>query len=135
MALSRSDYMDLLRFVQSQLREVDPDAFEVVAKSYERSDTPRFTLINYLSALTRLMSERSGGSHGRILNRLNAVVRRVDGEPVQGLRVLLSPEEQELFQTESVNLASLPDRSEFVRIIDEVLGAILEEEELQGPDQ
>ena len=72
-------------------------------------------------------SERSGGTHGRILDLLNSFLSTASGEPVRGIRILLSPQEQELYQRQFVDLVSLPDRSEFVALLREIYIEIAEE--------
>ncbi len=72
-------------------------------------------------------SERSGGEHGRILDEINSYVRQANGQPIQGISVLLSPDERERFGTREVDLALLPDRSELVQNLNTLLRDIAQE--------
>ena len=114
MALSRDDWIDITRHLQQQVREADPEVFELVARHVERRNDSRWYLIDYIDLLIKVMSERSSGSHGRILNELNNWVRTEQGGPIRGIRLALSPEDQELYRREYVDLASLPDRTAFI---------------------
>jgi hypothetical protein len=114
MPLSRNDFAAITRHLQREVQQLDPEAHALVVQYTERSDDPRRYLLDYLRSLIKIMSERSSGAHGRVLNLLNAYVRTADGRPVRGIRLELSPIEREVYQRETVDLASLPDRDEFV---------------------
>src|SRR5689334_2731949 len=114
MPISRSDCAVLVRQVQTLLRERAPDVFELVALVSEEEVDPRHYLMTLLAKVTRVYSERSGGAHGDVLDRINEYVHLPDGSPVRGVSVLLTPVEQEIYGVEEYDLAELPDRSEFV---------------------
>jgi hypothetical protein len=114
MALSREDWIDITRHLQQHVRDADPEVFELLARHVDHWNDPQRYLIDYLDGLIKIMSERSSGSTGRILNELNHWVRTEEGGPVRGIRLVLSPAERELYRREFVDLASLPDRSAFI---------------------
>ena len=114
------------------MREYDPGSFETIVGATERSDDPGRYLLTLLRSIRHTYSERSGGKHGLILDHLNRYVRLPDGGPIRGISVELSPGERERYETEEVNLAELPDRSEFVRELDRLSGIIEGEIDWQG---
>lgn len=114
MPLSREDHVAILRHLRTELRRTDPELQALVAEHVEPHDDPSRYLLDYISVLARVMSERSAGAHGRILNLLNQAVRTEDGGPIRGVRVELSPAERDLLQFDHVDLAALPDRTEIV---------------------
>ncbi len=114
MALNHDDWIDVTRHLQQEVHEADPEVFELLARHVERRNDPRWYLVDYIEALIKVMSERSSGSHGRILNELNNWVRTEQGGPIRGIRLALSPGDQELYRREYVDLASLPDRTAFI---------------------
>jgi hypothetical protein len=124
MPLGRSDCAELVRQVQLLLREYDPSSFETVLHGVEPADDPRRYLVGLLQAVRHVYAERSGGMHGQILDSVNRYVRLPDGRPVRGLSVSLTPMEREVYGSEEVNLAELPDRSEFISQLDRLLGTI-----------
>jgi hypothetical protein len=132
MALSREDWIDITRHLQQQVHDADPEVFEILARHVERWDEPQRYLIDYIDVLVKVMSERSSGSHGRILNELNNWVRTEQGGPIRGLRLVLSPAEQELYRQEHVDLASLPDRSAFISSLRELRADLMREIEESG---
>lgn len=134
MPLSRQDCADLIRYIQGLLRQYDPLSFETVLRGVDASpeEDPRRYLIALLSAIQNVYEERSGGEQARILDSVNRYVRLPDGGPVRGLSVTLTPAEQEVYGTAEVNLAELPDRSEFVAEIRRVLLIIESEIDWQG---
>ena len=134
MALQRDDYLTILRLLQSKLRAVDPEALDLVNRAVGLRDLnltsaqqSRSAVILYLEALIKVMSERSAGRNGRILNLANRHIRTEGGGPIQALTVQLTPAEQEIYQVESYDLARLPERSEFLAQIRDLRDAIEED--------
>jgi hypothetical protein len=128
MPLSIEDHIAILRRLQSALRQVDPELQSLVVEHVESSDDPRRHLLDYLSVLARLMSERSSGAHGMILNTINRSMRTETGGPVRGIRLELSPIEREDLQREHVDLAALPDRTQIVERLKALHDDILRED-------
>jgi len=115
MPLSREDFVAVMRHLQREVQQLDPEAHALVAQYTERSDDPRRYLLDYLRSLIKILSERSSGAHGRVLNLLNEHVRTPQGGPIRGIRLELSLTEREIYQQEGIDLALLPDREEFVQ--------------------
>lgn len=95
MALSREDWIDITRHLQQHVRDADPEVFELLARHVDHWNDPQRYLIDYLDGLIKIMSERSSGTTGRILNELNHWVRTEEGGPVRGIRLVLSPAERQ----------------------------------------
>lgn len=129
MALDREDWLDLLRYLQAQLAEHDPRGYELLSGSFEHSNNPRRALLSYIDTLIKVTAERSGGTHGWVLDYLNRYVRTEDGGPVRSLRVRLSDQEAELYGVPLVELAELPDRSDFMAELRDLRAEILEDRE------
>jgi hypothetical protein len=127
MPLNYDDYRRLTAYLQGRLQELDPEMYELVNRHVEPTQDLHRYLLDFLEALMKVASERSAGSHGEVLNVLNSVIRTDEGAPVRGVRVMMSPEHQEIYQTESVDLVQLPDRSSFVADLRELHQAISEE--------
>jgi hypothetical protein len=132
MPLSQQDCIELVREVQALLREYDPASLELVLRATEPNDDPRRYFVNLLGTIARIYSERSGGMYGPILDRVNQFVRLESGLPVRGLSVVLSPLEREVYQADEVDLAQLPDRSEFLAELKRIIGDVVHETE--SPD-
>jgi hypothetical protein len=130
MALTRLDCVELVREIEGLLREYDPGSLDVVLRATERYNDPQRYLVELLATVKRIYSERSGGMHGPILDRLNHFVRLQDGSPIRGLTVALSPVERELYGRDEMNLAELPDRSDFIADLDRITADIKRETEL-----
>lgn len=132
MALSREDWLEITRHLQQQLREADPEVFELLASHVEWRDDPRLFLVDYLQVLIKILSERSSGSHGKVLNELNRWIRTEQGGPIRGIRLVLAPGDRDLFQREYVDLASLPDRGAFITDLHQLRNDLLNEIERSG---
>ena len=98
----------------------------------ERPNDPRRYVIELLRTIRRMYAERSGGMHGPILDRMNHFVRLPDGGPIRGISVALTPAEMERYGTEEVNLAELPDRSDFLAELDHILSEVIHEIDFEG---
>jgi hypothetical protein len=131
-ALSREDWLDMTRHIQKLLHEADPEAFELLASHVEWRNDPRYYLVDYLQVLIKILSERSGGSHGKILNELNRWIRTEQGGPIRGIRLVLSPADRDLLQREYVDLASLPDRGAIIAELHRLRNDLLSEIERFG---
>src|SRR4051812_19044858 len=114
MPLSREDCVQLVREIERLLREYDPVALQLVIRATDPNNDPQRYLVSLLGTISRIYSERSGGTLGPTLDRINHFVRLQDGSPVKGIAVTLSPAERELYKTDELDLAELPDRSEFL---------------------
>lgn len=68
MALNRQDCLELARQIERLLREFDPGSFELVMGSAERSNDPRRHVVEPLRTIRRMYAERSGGTHGPMLD-------------------------------------------------------------------
>jgi hypothetical protein len=132
MALNRQDCIELTRQIERLLREFDPGSFELVMGAAERPNDPRRYVIELLRTIRRMYAERSGGMHGPILDRMNHFVRLPDGGPIRGISVALTPAEMERYGTEEVNLAELPDRSDFLAELDHILSEVIHEIDFEG---
>ena len=135
MALSRDDYLSILRYLQANLAESDPRVFEVVSSVFEQSRNPRRSVLHYLDLLEKVMAERSVGENGRILDLANRYIRTESGAPIQALTIQLSPQEQEMYEAERFDLARLPDRSEFIEQIHGLRNEILEDDGYRGENE
>jgi hypothetical protein len=82
--------------------------------------------VELLRTIRHLYAERSGGVHGVILDRINHFVRLPDGGPIRGITVALTPAEMERYRTVEVNLAELPDRSDFLAELDRILSIVIQ---------
>lgn len=127
MALTSRECLELLRHIQSRLAEADRPSFELLSQAFEHSDDPRHALVSYLGTLIKVEAERSSGSYGWVLERLNRFVRTEDGGPIRSIRVVLTPQEYELYGTDVVDLAELADRSDFIAELRELRSQILED--------
>jgi hypothetical protein len=132
MSLSFEDHIAILRRLQTELQRLDPELHSLAAEHVEPTNDPRRHLLDYLAVLTRLMSERSAGTHGRVLNLLNRSVRTETGEPVREIRLELSPMEQQVLQREHIGLAALPDRTQIVERLKSLHDDILRDGEDRG---
>lgn len=127
MSLSPQDCADLTAEIIRLLSDYDPQVLEPISRSVERYEDPRRNLVELLGGVRRVYSERSGGTYGPILDRINHFVRLEDGQPIRGLSVVLTPAEQEVFGRSEVNLAELPDRSEFLAQLDLLIADVKHE--------
>ncbi len=127
MPLSREDCLSILRHLQLTLREADPGAFEVVAAGLEPIQDPHRLLLAYLARVRQVLAERSGGNEGKILDLMNASVRTEDNSPITSVRLALTGLEREHYGQEFVDLATLPDRREFLAGLERIQADIQRE--------
>ena len=127
MPLTRQDAIEITQQLESLLRQYDPFTFEIATSRVERGDDPRRNLLGMLGLVIRIYSEKSSGLAAQALDRINHHVRLPNGEPITGIMVELSPSERELYGREEVDLATVPDRTEFISDLKDVFSAIADE--------
>lgn len=120
MPLSSDDCIDILRNLQAELGRIDPEAQALIVEYTPQSPDPRRYLLDYLRSLIKILSERSAGAHGRVLNLLNAYIHTSEGRPIQGLILALTETERTLYQRDQINLAMLPDNERVVSALREL---------------
>jgi hypothetical protein len=131
MALTREEVLDITRYLEATLSEVDAATHEIVMGITERGEEPRRYLLNFLRNLIKVYSERSAGAYPDILDRMNRFVRTSEGGPIRGVSVLLTPLERELYGTEEVSFAELPDRTSLIADLHRLTSAIERETETE----
>jgi len=127
MPITRQDAVEISRQLEALLLQYDPVTFEVATSRIERGDDPRPNLLRMLELVIRIYTEKSSGTAAQALDRINHYVRRPNDQPITGITVELSPAERELYGQEEVNLATIPDRSEFINELKDVAHVIAAE--------
>lgn len=133
MPLSNAQYQDVLRHFLTWVRRKDPVGFETLMRYAEidlERGLDRETLLRAIKTYAHTMQPATTGTHGKILRMLNDHIR---GE-IQGVQVVLSPREQELYRRDVVDLTPAVDKSDFVAALHE-LYRMIEEEGGQGNDR
>jgi hypothetical protein len=131
MALTREEVLDITRYLEARLSELDAATYEIVMGITERGEQPRRYLLSFLRNLIKVYSERSAGAYPDILDRMNRFVRTSEGGPIRGISVLLTPLERELYGTEEVSFAELPDRAGLIADLHRLTSAIERETETE----
>lgn len=128
MPLSGDDYHEVASHFLDLVRERDPATFERLIE-HVRFDPqrPKRSLLNFIGAYAEMGAVRSVGAHAAILDRLNQHVRTDQAGPVRGIRVALSPAEQQLYRSEYVDLVPILDFSEFAAALRDLYERIMVE--------
>jgi hypothetical protein len=126
MPLSNAQYQDVLRHFLMWVRRKDPVGFETLMR-YAEIDVERGlnreTLLRAIKTYAHTMQPATTGTHGKVLRMLNA---HISGD-IRGVQVMLSPQEQQLYRREVIDLTPIVDKSEFVAALHELYGMIAEE--------
>lgn len=113
MALSDSDCLELLKHLQAKLREADPELFDRLG-TITGYIAPYEQLRNYLFGIVSVMKGRSSVTYRRVVTQLGQYITAPDSKAIEGINITLSPMEQQLYQMDEIELAQLPDNSEFI---------------------
>jgi hypothetical protein len=114
MPLSDEDYVDILKHLQRRLQEYAPDIFEHLGSMQDIQGSPRERLIRYFQYAIGMFKEQSSSSYPDILELLNRYIETRDGSNIDGIQIVFSPEEREMYGIGEVDLGSLPDRSDLI---------------------
>ena len=114
MPLRNEDYHRILKHFLMWVRRRDEVGYEHLMRfaelDYER---PRQALLHCIRKYSHTVRPASRGTHGAVLRALNAHI----GGEIDGISVMLSPAEQEIYGRETVDLVPRVDRTEFVEAL------------------
>jgi len=114
MALTNAQYQDVLRHFLTWVKKRDPVGYEWIMKVAEVDyEHPRNALLHCIMKYAHTVQPAAKGTHGKILQLMN---ENIQGD-VQGVRVMLSPNERELYRREFVDLTPTIDKSQFVEAL------------------
>lgn len=130
MALNREEYLAVLRHLQAELRERDPDLSsylsEMTGQVAREVEEPRIVLLQALRTVADRLQERSLGSYRQTVNLLNEYIDTEDGEGIEGVRVAITEQERELYDREYIELSELPEQNYAVAELEEIIQELRE---------
>lgn len=122
MALSDDDYRDLLNHARTTLRRNGLGALdERVVQANQEPDGPYWDLMSYFRLLIAELSLGSDEQLSTMLRRVRRVSSTESGDPVQGFRLELTPDEARRYNVSQVDFAPSPVVSETVAELQAVL--------------
>lgn len=110
MPLTNDDYHNILKHFLTYVRRRDEVGYELMKFTEIEFHEPRQALLHCIRKYSNTVQPASKGTHGAVLRRLN---ENIDGE-IEGINVILSPGEQELYQRETLDLVPVVDKAKFV---------------------
>lgn len=114
MSLTNEDYHHVLKHFLTWVRRRDEVGYEHMMRFAEFDhEQPRQALLHCIRTYSHTVRPASRGTHGAVLRSLNA---NIEGE-IDGITVMLSPAEQELYERETVDLVPVIDKTEFVEAL------------------
>jgi len=114
MPLSNDDCVDLVRSLQTLLREYEPEILGYIEERARRDLSPPRYLLSYLDQLLEMFEEHSRAGGDRTLRQLNQYIRTENGDPINRVSIVLSETDREIYGRESVDLSLLPERRGFI---------------------
>lgn len=104
--MNEAEYADILQFTQRRMQEYGLASLNdrIVSDLRVHLDNPSTRLLRYLDALESELRLRTASTVRTITERFRATVDTESGQPIDGLSVLLSEEDRDLFGTEVVDL-------------------------------
>jgi len=126
MPLSDDDCLELLRHLQTRLRQADPELFDKLGMTII-GYPPYEQLQKYLHGILMATKEKSGMIyHNMVLPQLE-YIKSAKGKRIESILIALSPEEQQLYQVQQIELERLPNYTDFIKDLFE-LERIIDEE-------
>lgn len=102
------------------------DAEAVARARVEQDATEKQAVLTFLTYLASALRMRSMASSGEALDRLRAVARTEDGEPIEDIVVVGATRERYFDAQELLSFASLPDLSARAEEIDRLIAELSE---------
>lgn len=124
------DYQEIVRHFLSLVKKKDPAGYDKITEYFRQKDADsRQALLRLVSMYSEIGGMKSIVVHSRILYRLNKYIQTEKQKPIQGIHVTLSTKEQELYNTEFVDLTPKRDFSKFVDALHDLYNKLLMEED------
>jgi hypothetical protein len=125
MPLNDRNYRDILEHIRVSLRERELGGVdERIMSDLRGSEGPFYDLVFYLKHLIEEVSLGSDEQLRGVLRRIRSTVHTQSGEPVQGIRVELLPEERERYGIRQVDFAPTPELQEVASELRDLLQEI-----------
>jgi hypothetical protein len=110
MALSRDDWREMLAHIRTQVREVGlADIDDRIAGDIRASVDSRDDFSRYLAMLLRALNEQSYSGYKRALRAIRESIRTEEGGPIEGIEILVTEADANLYQTRRIDLEELTD--------------------------
>jgi phosphoenolpyruvate carboxylase len=127
MPLNQEDYREILRHLRQRLREEGAaDIDERLSTELRPSEDARADLLRYMEVLTGFLKQHSRRGYGAALRLLREYVY-VEGGEVEGIEIRLTPEDQEAYNVEVIDLAEQEDYAKLVEGLERLYNSLLEE--------
>lgn len=128
MPIRNQEFRELLHHVREELYNSAYSYLdESIMRDFQPTQEPRNDFIRYLKTLLTAIQESSSSGYNKTLKILRETINTESSEGITGIRITLSPEEQEFYKTESIDLSHGPDLSEFSNDIKQLIISILED--------
>ena len=122
MPLSDNEYLEILQSLRQTMREAGLGSVdERILSDLRGSEGPFYDLTIYLKLLISEFSLGSDEQLRNVLRRVRRSVKTESGDPVQGFRVQLSPEESRRYETEFVDFAPPPQLEQIIAELRSIL--------------
>lgn len=117
---SDKDYREIMLHLLSVAREYDSDLYDRLSRYELLPDNNKVNLLNYLQITIHSLAEWNSSSYSKILSNFNEFVKIKGSNEINGIRVMLSPQEQELYGLEFVDLSKAPKRSKLINELEDL---------------
>lgn len=113
--MKNQDYRDIHDHLRKEVRRRELVSLdEWIMADFQPSRDSGKDLLRYINMLSKSLLERSSSGYGNILKNFRKSVKTEDGKVIEGVKVVLTEEEQRLYRTREVNLQLGPDYSELI---------------------
>jgi hypothetical protein len=127
MPLSQEDYREILLHLRRRMREEGgTDIDERLSTDLRPSEDARADLLRYMEVLIGFLKQRSRRGYDTALRLLREYVY-VEGGEVEGIEIRMTPEDQEAYNVEVIDLAEQEDYAELIEGLERLYNSLLEE--------
>jgi hypothetical protein len=118
MSLSTEDWFQVFSHIRRRVRECGlADIDNRITADFRGSESPQRDFHRYLSTLVGALTERSRSGYEKSLTAIQESIRTEDGDPVEGVEVIVSDADSVVYQTDRI---ALKDGRDFTLVISEL---------------
>jgi hypothetical protein len=122
------DYRDILQFTRSALRKAGLGAIdERIMSDIHGSEGPFWDLTYYLKHLTEEIALGSDIHLSNVLRRVRRHAGTESGEPIEGVKVIISDQDRERYNAREIYFAPDPELGELAEELRTLIGQLYED--------
>jgi len=129
--MTDKDYREILEFARQTLKQAGFGGIdERIMSDMRGPEGPFWDLVYYLKRLTEELALGSDVQQGNVLRRIRRHVETESGQPVEGVRVVMSDEDRKRYDLEYIEFVPNPQFGEIAQELRALINELREDHQM-----